>query len=127
SAMALAAVGRPVAIWDLNADNCREVAAELAAQYSVATFGFGVDLRDAAAIAPAVTATRAALPPLGGLVHAAGVVMETGLEGLTADNWDAVIAVNLRALPLLVQALLPDLRANAGSAVVGIASINATL
>lgn len=127
SAAALAAVGRPVAIWDLSAEKSQAVAAELAAQYGVATFGFGVDLRDAAALAPAVAATRAALPPIGGLVHAAGVVMETGLEGLTADNWDAVIAVNLRALPLLVQALLPDLRANAGSAVVGIASINGTL
>jgi NAD(P)-dependent dehydrogenase (short-subunit alcohol dehydrogenase family) len=35
--------------------------------------------------------------------------------------------VNLRAMALTVRALLPDLRAHAGSAVVGIASINATL
>lgn len=127
SARALAAVGRPVAIWDLDAEKSRAVAAEIAAEFDIAAVGLGIDLRDAAALAPAVAATRAALPVLGALVHAAGVVMQTGIDGLTADNWDAVLNVNLRALPLLVRELLPDLRANPGSAVVGIASINATL
>jgi NAD(P)-dependent dehydrogenase (short-subunit alcohol dehydrogenase family) len=38
-----------------------------------------------------------------------------------------VLDVNLRAMVLLVRALRPDLRASRGSAVVGIASVNATL
>ncbi|HUH37104.1 MAG TPA: SDR family oxidoreductase [Spongiibacteraceae bacterium] len=127
SAEALAAVGRPVAIWDLDETRSAAVAAELAASYGVASAGIGVDLRDPAGIAPALQQTRAALPALGGMVHAAGVVLNTGLDELTADNWDLVLDVNLRAFPLLVKAMLPDLRANPGSAVVGIASINATL
>lgn len=127
SAAALAAVGRPVAIWDLSAEKSAAVAAELAAQYGVAAVGVGVDLRDPAAIAPALAQTRPALPTIGALVHAAGVVAEVPVGQLTADNWDAVLHINLRAMAFLVQALLPDLRANPGSAVVGIASINATL
>lgn len=127
SAEALAEVGRPVAIWDLDAERAGAVAAELAGRYRVDSVGVGIDLRDAAAIGPAVTTTRRALPVLGGMVHAAGVVLNKPVDELDADNWDAVLDVNLRAFPLLVKALLPDLRANPGSAVVGIASINATL
>lgn len=127
SAEALAAVGRPVAIWDLQESLAQQVAAELADTYGVATMGLGIDLCDPDAIGPAVAAARAALPAIGGLVHAAGVVIEVPVDQVDADNWDAVLDVNLRALPLLIRALLPDLRANEGSAVVGIASINGTL
>jgi NAD(P)-dependent dehydrogenase (short-subunit alcohol dehydrogenase family) len=126
-AQALAAVRRPVALWDLDGDRCRRVAAELGEHYGVPAVGVGVDLRKADAIAPAVERTRAALPDIGGLVHAAGVVTQQPVDQLTAEGWDAVMNVNLRALALMVRALLPDLRAHAGSAVVGIASINATL
>lgn len=127
TAEALAAVKRRVAIWDLQADKAQAVAARLAEQYGVPCLGLAIDLRDPAAIAPALALTRAELGAPGALVHAAGVVDQSGLEQLSAESWDLVLNVNLRAMALLVQAMLPDLRANPGSAVVGIASINATL
>ncbi|KVG28902.1 SDR family NAD(P)-dependent oxidoreductase [Burkholderia diffusa] len=126
-AEALAAVGRPIAIWDIQADKAGDVAGQLAERYGVPTFGIGADLREARQIDDALDATRAALPTLGGLVHAAGVVDQSGIDALTEARWDAVVDVNLRALALLVQAMLPDLRAQRGSSVVAIASINATL
>lgn len=126
-AEALAAVGRPVAIWDLQAEKAEEVAASLGETFGVACQGVGIDLCDAAAIAPALAATRAALGAPGGLVHAAGMVDQSGIEQLTVERWNRVLDVNLRAMALLVQEMLPDLRANPGSSVVGIASINATL
>ena len=48
-------------------------------------------------------------------------------DELTSDAWDTVLNVNLRALPFIVQAIRADLAAARGGAVVGIASINATL
>ena len=126
-AHALAAVGRPVAVWDINAARAHSAAGEIETRYGVAGVGVGIDLRDAQAIAPALAATRAALPRIGGLVHAAGTVDTGSLEGITVASWDAGMNVHLRPLALLVQALLPDFCANPGSAVVGIASINATL
>lgn len=127
SAQMLAEAGRPVAIWDLDATKSEQAAAEIAEQYGVTTVGLAVDVRDTAAIAEAVAETRKALPSIGGLVHAAGVVLQTGLEGVTEDNWAQVMDVNLRAQVLITQQLLEDFKANAGSAIVGIASINATL
>ncbi|MHB9880974.1 SDR family NAD(P)-dependent oxidoreductase [Pacificimonas sp. ICDLI1SI03] len=127
SARAVAAVGRPVALWDINGTAAEAAASEIAKEFGVPTCVATVDLRDVAAIGPALEQARQALPAIGGLVHAAGVVDTGSLEGITADNWDAGINVHLRALALLVQAMLPDLSANPGSAVVAIASINATL
>lgn len=126
-AEALAAAGRPVAIWDLSQEKSAAVAQRISEDHGVVAIGLGVDVSSNQAIAEAVRATRHGLPSIGGLVHAAGVVIQAPLEQVTEDNWNAVLNVNLRALVFLLQAVLPDLRANAGSAVVGIASMNATL
>jgi len=127
SAEALAAVGRPVALWDINGAKARDAAAAIAARTGVKTFAAGVDLRDLQALGPALTETRRALGAIGGLVHAAGVVDTGSLEGVTPESWDAGMNVHLRPLVLLTQAMLEDFKANPGSAIVAIASINATL
>ncbi|AJP56782.1 3-oxoacyl-ACP reductase [Pandoraea vervacti] len=127
TASELAAVGRPVALWDINEAAVQENVRRLRETFDVAVVGVQVDLRDPAALAPAIRASREGIGALGGLVHAAGVVKATGIEGLTPEVWDDGLNVHLRALALLVQALLPDLRSQPGSAVVAIASMNATL
>jgi len=127
SAQALAAVGRPVALWDIQEASAQRAAADIASEYGVATAAVAIDLRDPQAIAPALDATRAKLPRLGGLVHAAGVVDTGSLEGVTPQTWDDGVNVHLRPIVLIIQAMMEDFRANPGSAVVAIASINATL
>lgn len=127
TAHALAAVGRPVALWDINAEGVRAAAAEIAGRHGVATVGLTVDLRNSQAVPPAALATRDAIGPVGGLVHGAGTAEVTGIDGVTPDNWDAGLALHARALVLLTQAFRNDLRTNRGSAIVAVASINATL
>ena len=119
-AEALAFVGRPVAIWDLNEQAAKEVASSL----DVPSIGIGIDVRDADALDDAVRQTREALPSIGGLVHAAGMVVPEPVGTIDWKKWDALLAVNLTAHARITQLLLDDLRAaNPGSAVVGIASI----
>lgn len=127
TAHALAAVGRPVAMWDINAEGAAAAAREIAARYSVAATGLSVDLRNSQAVTPAAIASREALGSVGGIVHGAGTSEITGINGVTPDNWDAGLALHARALVLITQAFREDLRANPGSAIVAIASINATL
>lgn len=127
SAEALAEAGRPVAVWDINAERSVAVAADLGERYGVVTVGVGVDLGAMANIAPALQKTRAALPSIGGLVHAAGISLAVPVEDMTEAQWDAVLNVNLKALPFMVQQMRSLLAAQPGSAVVAIASINATL
>jgi len=123
----LAEVGRAVALWDINGAKANDAAAHIHNEFHVASIGIGVDVRDVAAMEAAISASRNALGPIGGLIHAAGSVDTGSLEGVTPEVWDAHMNVHLRPLVLLTKALLPDFKANAGSAIVGISSINATL
>ena len=121
-AEALAAEGRRVALWDI-APGVAGVADSLGMPHSV------VDVCDATAMAAAVDVAVAALDGVDGLVHAAGRVIPEPVGTYTEESWDAVLDVNLRAQAMLVQLLLPYLRAAAtrgdsgGPAVVGISSI----
>ncbi len=126
SAHALAAVGRDVVLWDINEEGAQAAAADIAKQYGVNALGLRTDLRDPQAVMPAAMASRAAIGPIGGLVHAAGTAQTTGLAGVTPENWDAGLALHARAIVLITQALLDDFKANPGSAIVAISSINAT-
>jgi NAD(P)-dependent dehydrogenase (short-subunit alcohol dehydrogenase family) len=123
-ARALAAVGRPVAAWDIDGAGAEATAKSIADDFGVATHSVALDVQDRAAINAAVAPTVEALGSVGGLVHAAGIV-RPALEGIVdTDTWDDVLTVNLRAHGDIVNALLPALRASgSGAAVVGIASI----
>jgi NAD(P)-dependent dehydrogenase (short-subunit alcohol dehydrogenase family) len=123
-AEALAEVGRPVAIWDLNEAGAKDVATSL----NVPSIGIGVDVRDESALEDAVRQTRDALPSIGGMVHAAGVVVPEPIGSIDWHKWNVVLEVNLTAHARITQLLLDDLRkANPGSAIVGIASIEGVI
>ena len=126
-AHALAAVGRPVALWDINGDRAAQSCRAISDAHGTAATSVAVDLRDLNAIAPALAATREAIGAPGGLVHAAGIVDTQSLDGMTAESWDSGIAIHLRSLAFIIQAIHSDLAARPGSAIVAIASINATL
>src|SRR5207249_1108368 len=123
STLAVAEVGRPVAVWDVDEAGAAKTAAECVERFDVATFATQVDVRDRGAIEAAAAATVATLGPVGGLVHAAGIVRVALDDVVDSDTWDDVLTVNLRAHADIVRALLPSLRAaGPGSAIVGIAS-----
>lgn len=106
--------GASVALWDVAPDTL-EVADRIGAHGQV------VDVT--ADLAAPVAAAAAALDGLSGLVHAAGRVSPEPVGAFTADSWDAVLDVNLRAHALLVQEMLPYLERAPGASVVAISSI----
>ncbi|MDA8044930.1 MAG: SDR family NAD(P)-dependent oxidoreductase [Actinomycetota bacterium] len=122
-ARALAEVGRPVAVWDLDGEGAAATARSIQDDFGQTALARAVDVRATAELDGAVAEARRGLGPIGGLVHAAGVSGSCPIDELTEEAWDFVLDVNLRAFPLLVRALLGDLRATAGAAVVGIGSI----
>lgn len=113
-AEALVADGHRVALWD-RAEEVLEVAAGLGMPATVVDVTGDVD--------GPVAEAAAELGGLSGLVHAAGVVAVEPVGGYTAESWDRVLDVNLRAHALLVQAMLPWLQQADGASVVAIASI----
>jgi NAD(P)-dependent dehydrogenase (short-subunit alcohol dehydrogenase family) len=111
----------------LQEDRAKEAATAIAAEHDLAAVGIGVDVSDTAAVNDAIRASVAALGSVGGLLHAAGISDPVDIEAVTEESWDRLMAVNLRAYGMIVKALAPELRAHAGSAVVGIASIHALI
>ena len=123
-ARALAEVGRPVAVWDRDGDAAAAVADELGGGGNAVAAA--VDVTDEQAVAAAIERSRAGLAaPIGGMAHCAGVVVVQPVETLDVAGWNQVLDVNLRAEAMIVHALLDDLKAADGAAVVGIASIEA--
>jgi NAD(P)-dependent dehydrogenase (short-subunit alcohol dehydrogenase family) len=82
------------------------------------------DLADPSAAARTVQAAHQALGRLDGLVNNAAWVVRGRLEDVTPEFFDRVMAVNVRAPLLLIQAALPHLAQTRG-AIVNIGSINA--
>lgn len=110
----LVAEGRSVALWDV-APTVVDVAAQLGMSGQV------VDVTGD--LTGAVATAAESLGGLDGLVHAAGRVAVEPVGSYTAESWDAVVDVNLRAHALLVQEMLPWLKQSTNASVVSIASI----
>ena len=106
--------GVRVTLWDV-APGVAELAERLGMPYEV------VDV--SGDLGPSVARAAEALDGLDGLVHAAGTVAVEPVGAFTADSWDAVLDLNLRAHALLVQLMHPYLQQSSNASVVGIASI----
>jgi pteridine reductase len=87
---------------------------------------FGADLTDAQAIPALVAEVVAHFGALDSLVNSAAVMERTPFGDVTAEVWDGIMALNLRAPFLLTQAAAPHLtRAAGGGTVVNIADLAA--
>jgi len=81
-----------------------------------------LDLSHPEWIAETVGDVAAKLGGLDGIVNAAGLHRMASIEDTTIDLWHMLMAVNLTAPMLLIQAAIPHLRAAAGATIVNIAS-----
>jgi len=123
TAVALAEVGRPVAVWDIDGPGGQETADRCRA-LGVAAHAAVVDVADSAAVPAAVDEAAGALGSLGGFVHAAGVSGAATVDDIDDAIWDATLNVNLRAAAVISRHLLGPFRAaGPGSSVVLISSI----
>ncbi|MGH9097246.1 MAG: SDR family NAD(P)-dependent oxidoreductase [Acidimicrobiales bacterium] len=124
TALALAEVGRPVAIWDVNAEGAEETATLCHQRYGVASSWTMVDVTDSAAVDSEVPKAATALGSLGGFVHAAGIPGPMSVDFIDDALWDSTLNTNVRAAAMISKALLgPFADAGPGSAVVLVSSI----
>jgi len=121
----LAAAGASVALCGRRADRLAEMKSEIESSGGRAA-AIPLDVTDAAAIGPALDAAEAALGPIDILVNNAGLsVLGLSVE-ISAEDFDKVIATNLRAPFLLATEVARRMIAGRrGGRIINIASIGA--
>jgi meso-butanediol dehydrogenase/(S,S)-butanediol dehydrogenase/diacetyl reductase len=101
-----------------------EATAALNARGGVECHAFAVDVSNAEAIQKFAADLKRLTGRIDLLVNNAGIELDLSLEQLTAEDFDRVIAVNLRA-PFLMAQALANLFPTEGGAIVNISSIHA--
>lgn len=102
-AVALAGAGAKVALVARSEDKLKEVAAEIAAAGGTASV-HACDVADSAAANKVVDAVAAEWGQLDILVNNAGITRDTLLPRMSDEEWDDVIATNLRSVFLFSRA-----------------------
>ncbi len=109
-----AAEGATVALLDRDAARGEEAATSLRKQGHQAQF-IKADLALPEDITRAVESTITACGRLDIIVNNAAVFLPKAMEQITVQEWDWLMAINLRAPFLIVQAALPALKASRGN------------
>ncbi|WP_114952311.1 SDR family NAD(P)-dependent oxidoreductase [Sphingosinicella terrae] len=116
----LGAEGADVAItYAASAEAAAQVAAEVERQGRRA-LAIAADNREARAIEAAVEQTARAFGGIDILVNNAGIFVAAPVQSLTLEDFDATMAVNLRAAFVAVRAVLPHM--SEGGRIIGIGS-----
>ena len=124
SSRLFAAEGAKVAVIDRNEEAGRAVVAEIIAAGGQAVFA-AADVSDEAQVNAAVLAVTAAIGPANVLFNHAGTMLIKPFLEITLDEWEWLMAVNVRSMFLMTKAVLPGMIAAGGGSIVCTSSISA--
>jgi len=113
----------PVALWDVDDTRGNALAQRLGAEGRRAAY-VHCDVSRAAEVQAAVAATLSAFGRIDVLVNNAGIFRSADFLEVTEEDWDAVIAVNLKGAFLVGQACARVMAAQGSGAIVNMSSVN---
>ena len=122
----LAADGLAVGVLGRRLDKARAVADRIVAQGGKAV-AVSADVADSDAMQAAVATVRAELGPITVLVNNAGIEEFTPFREIEDTAWDRIMAVNLKAVYRLIQAVLPDMEAAGWGRIVNLTALGAQI
>ena len=124
---ALAREGVHIAVmYARSRDQAEGVARELATSYQINAAAFGCDITDAAAVDRLVGEVKARFGRIDILINDAAYnksIPFTDLDGMTFEEWDKIMDVNLTGPMRLMKAVAPVMKAQARGRIVNIASV----
>ncbi len=123
-AVRLAADGHDVAVFDLDVEACSETvhAIEAAGRNALA---LAVDVSSESAVVEGVARVAETLGAPTVLINNAGILRDRTLAKMSLDDWEVVMAVNLRSVFLMCRAVQPHMRAARWGRIVNLSSIAA--
>ncbi len=125
TALALARAGARVAVnYKTRAADAETVCAEVRSQ-GVHAVAVQADVSIAAQVAEMVGQVESQLGPVAVLVNNAGITRPQPIHEITEHDWDEVLAVNLKSVFLVTQAVLPGMRAAKWGRIINLSSVAA--
>src|SRR5688500_16230285 len=119
---ALATDGWAVAVWDVDLDAASAHAQALASAHGVAAHAVRVDISSTQEVREGVAEVEARLGPVEALVNNAGIDVIKPFVDSTEDEWDRIIAVNLKGTIACCRAVLDGMIERGSGRIVSIAS-----
>lgn len=120
----LAQEGACVAVADIDGGAAERVAQRLTGE-GAEVIGGRVDVASTADVAAFVEETVARFGRLDAIVNNAGVAIPGSAENISEEDWDRVIAVNLKGVWAGMKYAIPHLRAAGGGSIVNMSSVQA--
>jgi NAD(P)-dependent dehydrogenase (short-subunit alcohol dehydrogenase family) len=122
--------GWAVALLDLDAESAAKAADDIAVNYAVPAFGYGIDVTSQASVVSAREAVTAQvhdhhLPAVGAVINIAGITSPVAFQDTTLDLWNTVMAVNATGTYLVTKSFLPDLLDAGWGRIVNMSSVSA--
>ncbi len=123
AAARLAREGAQTFLADRDLAAAQEAAAALQSAGHAAQ-AIAIDVASRASVAAAFATIAAAHGRIDILVNNAGIAGRSApLEEITDDDWDAMMAIDLKSMLLCCQAVMPGMKARGGGRIVNVASI----
>ena len=128
TACAVGELGGAVVVADLDAARVEAVATEIAGYGATATLGVAIDVRREEDHARLVQATLERFGRIDALIVCAGILRKRGTAPKLAvdtgvDEWDDVMAINLRGVFLANRAVLPTMTSQRSGLIVNVSSV----
>src|SRR5581483_9807910 len=121
-ANAVAASGFAVAVCDIDEAGAATTASRIIKEHRVAALGIGADVSSGNDVREAVTRIGQELGPIAALVNNAGIDVIKPFVDSTEEEWDCIIAVNLKGTINFSRAVLDGMIARKRGRIVSIAS-----
>lgn len=122
TALTFAREGAKVAVVDINQAAAEAVAAEIVAAGGQAQ-AFHMNVAKSDSVDPTVKAIAEWGGRIDILVNNAGITRDARLQKMTEEQWDTVIAVNLKGVWLCGRAVAPIMTAQGGGSIINASSI----
>jgi NAD(P)-dependent dehydrogenase (short-subunit alcohol dehydrogenase family) len=123
-AAAMAARGAIVGLQDISEDKLEPLRERIADEGGAAV-PIVADIGEADAARAMVADAAEALGGIDVLVNGAGINRRKPIDDVTPDDFDAIVAVNMRAVYFASQAVHPIMAADGGGAIVNLSSLSA--
>ena len=121
-AKALASAGAKVFLQDLNLEGVTQVANQIRSSGGTA-FGYANDLSDITTVEKMVSDAAEQLGGIDILINCAGINRRKPITEVTTEDFDAIVAVNMKAVFFISQAVYPFMKTRGGGSIVNISSI----